>query len=275
MNKPWASNISLALALCSLLWVATDLSHFDSSQLGPAGKGQGWMIDSQFWVPAEPDVNVWQPPISQSAGSEWIFEVFTPPLIYFNRIEESFVITPPFDRELPDEQKISIGLTRFVRPPYRLQFAGYIGESSRYRIQLHDLEKNQFYRGQVGEVIEESEFQILDFQVNRILKVPSDGEDTPFVEEIVQLSILDLRDNRMVALEKGTTLEAKYGALIVLPGEASQLIYEGDVIAFGGSIWTCRKVNAGEGFIMVEQVPSESTSEPALLTLYPREATER
>src|SRR5690606_38539467 len=40
----------------------------------------------------EPDLSVpqWEEPVAQSAGVEWVFDVFTPPVIYFNPQTETF-----------------------------------------------------------------------------------------------------------------------------------------------------------------------------------------
>ena len=37
----------------------------------------------------------WAKPAAQSEGGGWVYEVFTPPVIYYNAAARSFAVTPP------------------------------------------------------------------------------------------------------------------------------------------------------------------------------------
>ena len=69
---------------------------------------------------------VWAQPAGQSRGPDWLFEVFTPPVIYYNATARSFTVIPP---RLVVEPDVPFGLEliEVKREPYRLQLAGYFG----------------------------------------------------------------------------------------------------------------------------------------------------
>ena len=69
---------------------------------------------------------VWARPAGQSRGPDWLFEVFTPPVIYYNPTARSFTVTPPRPVAEPDVP-FGLELLEVRRESYRLQLAGYFG----------------------------------------------------------------------------------------------------------------------------------------------------
>jgi hypothetical protein len=67
----------------------------------------------------------WPKPAPQSGGRGWLYEVFTPPVIYFNPLARTFSVTAPGD----DATGAAFGfeLIGVELEPYRLQLAGYYG----------------------------------------------------------------------------------------------------------------------------------------------------
>jgi len=66
-----------------------------------------------------------------AADNAWVFDVFTPPVIYYDRGTGGFSDSPP-ELTAPLEPEIlakpfGIKLVRVVRDPYRLQLIGYSG----------------------------------------------------------------------------------------------------------------------------------------------------
>ena len=79
---------------------------------------------------------IWDKPVSQSRGEDWLFDVFTPPVIYYNPVSGTFTLTPPtiVSGKIADDPYKDFGLELVdVRPrPYRLQLVGYAGETGNY-----------------------------------------------------------------------------------------------------------------------------------------------
>ena len=74
----------------------------------------------------------WAKAPAQSHGSGWLYEVFTPPVIYYNTIARSFTVTPPrFGNEGADLQ-FGLELLAVKLEPFRLQLVGYFGSTGDY-----------------------------------------------------------------------------------------------------------------------------------------------
>jgi hypothetical protein len=70
----------------------------------------------------------WPKPAPQSGGRGWVYEVFTPPAIYYNALARSFTLSPP-GGEAGGALAFGFELLGVELEPYRLQLAGYYGDS--------------------------------------------------------------------------------------------------------------------------------------------------
>ena len=73
----------------------------------------------------------WPDPAEGAATDAWVFDVFTPPVIYYDRDTGRFAVSPP-ELTAPVESEImatpfGVDLVRIVREPFRLQLIGYAG----------------------------------------------------------------------------------------------------------------------------------------------------
>ena len=75
---------------------------------------------------------VWPEPAAQSAGRGWVYELFTPPVIYYDGRDRTYTVTAP--AHLP-EGKPSLGIQLLAVKPelYPLQLVGYVGPAHDYR----------------------------------------------------------------------------------------------------------------------------------------------
>ena len=132
----------------------------------------------------------WKEPEAQSAGREWIFEVFTPPIIYFDAERQRFTLRPPLEPEAAPVFGASV--SGIQRVPYRLQYAGHHGEPGRYFIEIRDLADGAYYRGTVGERFEDGAFSIKRFVADvRRVQPPDRPWATPSLETFVELEVID------------------------------------------------------------------------------------
>ena len=93
--------------------------------------GERWAEE----IPAE-SAAPWPEPGAQSGGPDWVYDLFTPPAIYYHPQTKSFAVGPP--RNLAErtseatEDAFEVELV-VVRPePYRLQLVGYFGVPGNY-----------------------------------------------------------------------------------------------------------------------------------------------
>jgi hypothetical protein len=125
-------------------------------------------------LPSEPSRVAWTRPAAQSEGAGWVYEVFTPPEIYFNAAARSFAVTPP--RYSAEVTETIFGLELLdVRPaPYRLQLAGYFGAPGDYLAAFVSDEVPQTLLARAGRRFEELGLTLKSFDVRKV-PVESDG----------------------------------------------------------------------------------------------------
>jgi hypothetical protein len=105
----------------------TESISFGDAATSPRSAGSGVAASPL----SETNAVIWHKPVAQSSGNDWLYEVFTPPVIYYHAAAKSFAVTPP----LPSaDQGTAFGLELLEAKFefYRLQFAGYFGEPGNY-----------------------------------------------------------------------------------------------------------------------------------------------
>lgn len=73
----------------------------------------------------------WPRPSVQSHGAGWIYEVFTPPVIYYNTLAKTFTVTPPLYFG-EGGSVFGLELIAVKLESYRLQLVGYFGAPGDY-----------------------------------------------------------------------------------------------------------------------------------------------
>lgn len=74
----------------------------------------------------------WTKPRAQAAGAAWIYELFTPPVIYYHASARSFAVFPPASFTESATQVFGVELLAVKREPFRLQLVGYVGTPGDY-----------------------------------------------------------------------------------------------------------------------------------------------
>jgi len=73
----------------------------------------------------------WPEPAAQAAGAGWVYELFTPPIIFYQRQSAAFVVMPPAGA-VEAAPPFDFELAGVERERYRLQLAGYFGQPGGY-----------------------------------------------------------------------------------------------------------------------------------------------
>ena len=73
----------------------------------------------------------WVAPSAQSAGDGWIYEVFTPPVVFYDRQAASFSVTPA-GAARGDDREFALELISVRRELFRVQLSGYAGVPGSY-----------------------------------------------------------------------------------------------------------------------------------------------
>lgn len=164
-------------------------THLNKTPTGPAYQS----ISKPDIVPVASD---WPEPVPQDAEGQWMYDVFTPPKIWWDQENQLFVAVSPF---VPATAKPPFGLqlVRIERPLYRIQLDAYFQRPEGTLIQLRDVETGETLRGKEGEAFDESDVVIKSFKVERISA--EDGRIT----QVPSVIILDRRINEEVTISSG------------------------------------------------------------------------
>lgn len=132
----------------------------------------GVYAPSGLELPAPPTA-VWPKPAAQSHGSGWLYEVFTPPVIYYNTLAKSFAVTPPLnlaDGGTPFE----LELLEVKLEPYRLQLAGYFGEPGDYLAAFVSPEVPETLLARKGRHFDRLGLTLKSFEVKKVVVAHTD-----------------------------------------------------------------------------------------------------
>jgi len=159
---------ALLLLLASAGWMA-----LQRSQLSKLHDADGINPTSSEYVPAGIDAptvstTTWPSAAAQSSGAEWVYDVFTPPEIYYNGSTKKFSVTPPtFVPVVVKEEPFGLVLMQVKPDAFRLQLVGYIGSEGDYRGTFENALSGETVIGRAGKTFPDLGLKVKSFQVKR------------------------------------------------------------------------------------------------------------
>lgn len=192
------------LFLASAVWAALRFQRLEEiAEVNPAmGIAAAKHEPSPVQLPTIAQV-AWPEPTNQSRGSEWIYDVFTPPVLYYDPRTREFTVTRPnlnVAVAAPNETPFEVELISVRQEPYRIQLVGYAGNDTEYIAHFEIVDTRAVVLGRPGAVYPENkgDFTVRSFEVRRVTS--SSHESMPVVESIGFATILDGRTGREVTL---------------------------------------------------------------------------
>jgi len=113
------SGITLSLSL--VLYGISLSPPLDESLLKRAPNADSWEPPS--FTKSEPSSEPWVAPTAQHEDGFWLYDIFTPPGIYFDEKRGRFIA-----RDLFEDPDSCLVLDSFERIPYRIQFSAWVSE---------------------------------------------------------------------------------------------------------------------------------------------------
>ena len=124
---------ALLLAGAGAGWVWSQQATVNALRRQPVSAHlTGKAHDRTAWHAPETTAALWAKPSLQSHGAGWIYEVFTPPVIYYNTLAKTFTVTPPQYFADGAETVFGLELLAVRLELYRLQLVGYFGGPNNY-----------------------------------------------------------------------------------------------------------------------------------------------
>jgi len=172
----------------------------------------------------ETATEMWGTPAVRENGSEWLFDVFTPPVIYYDVASHEFSVTPP-DAGMGElrgvELPFGLELVEVKRTPYRVQLVGYVGSEGDYIATFEDLEAGETFLGRPGRTIEAPGVLLRSFTVEKVRD--ESGGGTTVQDTRATAVIRDLRQDRDVTLvQKVRLMDDAPTAVLRITGELAR-----------------------------------------------------
>lgn len=191
---------------------------------GAAYPASGWLLPEAMTA-------AWAKPAAQSQGSGWLYEVFTPPVIYYNTLAKSFTVTPPMNLA---EGGVPFGLelldVKFE--PYRLQLVGYFGEPGDFLAAFVSPNQPETWLARTGRRFDQLGLILKSFDVKKVVVAHTDAWP---VYDVAALAVLfDEKSGTEVVLDsRARKLTATPFAVLRLgaDGSAPRTLHEGDTFS--------------------------------------------
>lgn len=207
----------------------------------------GALYESTPLTTVKPETRQWATAPQQTAGENWVFDVFTPPKIYYNQETKRFTVTVP--RYTPkvieltpvDDTKpkdlFGLELVKVTQPLFRLQLVGYVGEGPKAKGNFLKVQTDDVVFGTTGKKIPDLNLEIVSFSAER-RKVQVEG-GTPIVETVALAVVRDTVTGVETKLDaRNRTPEGVPEVTFKLPDGSVRVAKTGDVFKDGPITFT-------------------------------------
>ncbi|MDQ8180040.1 hypothetical protein [Pelagicoccus sp. SDUM812005] len=204
----------LLLAMLLFTWVGVT-AIFEVRKLDTiAGQSRPMLselkVNAPLYEAKAPQVEnvIWKPAESQSRGDEWVFDVFTPPVIYYDPGSREFAVTPPsiqpVDTRDNEWASFDLELLEVRLRPYKLQLVGYAGEKGSYVAYFENTATGAILLLREGQEDAELGVRLTSFQEQQVEIASETG--TPIVQSVGVARIADYASGQQMSL---TNMETK------------------------------------------------------------------
>lgn len=207
----------------------------------------------------------WPKPTSQSPGPGWLYEIFTPPVIYYDASARSFTVTPPPSQ---NETGPPFGLELLaVRPEqFRLQLVGYFGAPGDYLVAFISPHRPETLLARAGRHFEGLGLTLRSFAVEKVLV---EAGDTRPVYDVAGLAVLtDDRTGGEVMLDSRVRKFTDTPLAVLQPqtGGQSREVREGETFSDENSTYRIERIQLDPPEVVVARTtPGLPQSETRVL----------
>ncbi len=214
----------VAVSSCLFLWaLASLLLREDVSIFGEVLKDSSFEIVPNETV-VERVMNPWLAPESLNEN-DWLFDVFTPPVIYYDEETRTFTVKSSQSNEggLGD-----LRLLEITRRPFRLQLASYAGGEGNYMVTLFDRETGKDVFCSPGEELDGMDAILTEFVVKRVVPENLNNGGTEVFDWVGEATLEDHRTGELYKLMSNHIVLSKtYLGVLQLPSGNTVTLHEG------------------------------------------------
>lgn len=232
-----------------------------------AAKLTGPVHESPHLLAPDTTPAVWPPAAPQSSGKDWLYEVFTPPVIYYNPLAKSFTVAlPMFLAEI--DTPFGLELLDVKREQYRLQLVGYFGGPGDYLAVFESLNPTETILAREGRRFDQLGLTLRSFDVKKVLVQHNDAWP---VYDVAALAVLtDEKTGAEVVLDSRARkfTDAPLAVVKLLTGGDGQPreLHEGDMFADETSTYRIERIQLSPPEVVVaRQTPGLPVPETKVL----------
>ncbi|MEZ0215779.1 MAG: hypothetical protein ACAH89_01455 [Rariglobus sp.] len=261
---------ALVLLLASAGWALLQNSKIASFKAAPDTN-----VPQAAYVPTGTDAprvstRSWPQPPSQSRGIDWIYDVFTPPEIYYDEATKQFSVTPPVEKPIVVVKEVPFGLTlvSVKQDAYRLQLVGYVGAEGDYRGTFQNTITGDTIIGRAGKVIAALDLTIKTFEVKRNKIISKDS--MPVYDTEATAVVVDTKTGEEIRLtNKARLIKGTPFATLKADGAADTVTHKaGEKFTVGDATYSVVNVTAEPPSVVVTKETAQSAV-PETKTLTP------
>lgn len=218
--------------------------------------------DGQPVVVPEGTTRLWTDPAINAAQPEWVFDVFTPPVIYYDRESKNFTVTPPVYSEAANEPVVieeppfGVELAEVRLEPFRLQLVGYAGGEGNYLGVFENMVTGEPVLGREGKAFPELQLRIVSLEVARRDVPMPEGE--PIRQTVATARVLDEGSGEELELSSlSRRVVGSPTAILMISAHGEQRSEKvGGEFVVDGASYRIESISADTGTVtVVKQVP--------------------
>ena len=194
----------------------------------------------------------WMEP-SPQGGPNWIFDIFTPPVIYYDEASGRFTVTPPF-RNDPDvmDDAFELRLLGIRREPFRFQLVSYAGSPGQYVLTLEDLETGRDVFCVPGETLPQHQIRIDQFVESREVPAALREGSTEVFDLVGQAIITDLSAHQTLRLRHSQIAYLEQPSAVFTNGEGMQIVlHQGESWQSNQADYLLERIASNKGQVTV------------------------
>jgi hypothetical protein len=263
--------VAFFLLLASAGWMA-----LQNSKLSSLRTSSEVTITPSAYVPAGIDApsvstKTWPSPVAQSSGPMWVYDVFTPPEIYYLESTKQFSVTlppPPPPPPPPPESRFGINLVGIKQDSFRLQLVGYTGGPGDYRGMFENALSGDTIIGRAGKTIPDLGLTIKSFDVKRN-KIESPDSMVTYDTEATAIVVDDKTGEEISLTNKHRRIKGEPFAILRAEGASATIEHKaGAKFTIGDATYTLLTITAEPPSVEIRK-EAPDLKEPETKTLTP------
>jgi len=200
---------------------------------------------------------IWSAPPAQKSGREWVYEVFTPPSIFYDARSQRFSVTPPTPAvELtPPPPPFGLELVRVERPLFPLQLVGYVGTGRNLRGIFENVVTGETFLGGDGGRVDSLGLSIVSI---KLIRTPVDQEENSPI--LATTAVAEVRDRATASVVELNSRERHYvaapSAWVRLAGsdEDAREMKVGDEWSTGEAVFRLEHIDLAAAAVVVTKL---------------------